>query len=176
MEKIDKSLYFTQVPRSIDYRTPFSCVSIVKTVYCLYIGALEWKIFSNSVNEPIPPSSSKVNPEKPFSPCNRTRGCIKSRENLNATVMRKKKMNLKSLKVKSFVTSMEENKESTAKGGGPILTPIHTIEINCRSLFLHCPTELPRWCITMPSGCAGPCTGPPSLPPCGGFTVVFCAA
>lgn len=94
---------------------------------------------------------------------------------------KKKKLNLSSLEVKSFVTSMEETEESTAKGGQPVVMPvltrppcfIVTLAVRCQSLFL-CPTQEPQGCPTMPSGCAGPCTGPPSFPPCTGPTAIIC--
>lgn len=52
-----------------------------------------------------------------------------------------KKLNLNSLKVKSFVTDLDKNKEETVKGGLPPSRPYEPVTdtwINCRTLQYPC--------------------------------------
>lgn len=54
--------------------------------------------------------------------------------------MKNGKLNLNELKVKSFVTNLESEKENTVKGGG--LKPF-TIVVNC-TMPVICPTAEPH--------------------------------
>jgi len=60
--------------------------------------------------------------------------------------MKNKKLNLNELKVKSFVTDLENEKEKTVKGGGPFDTPVHSFPLGCPGSFYNCTWN--EWCIT----------------------------